>query len=71
MSLISTVGFSQDDKDLVALGLPGDNLNLYAVLDIFQKSPNSTNQLYTNLSSIVPQTIPPTEQHQQSNCKPN
>lgn len=36
---ISNSAFSQDDKDLVALGLPGDNLNLYAVLDIFQKSP--------------------------------
>ena len=30
--------FSQTDNEPVALGLPGDNLNLYAVLDIFQKS---------------------------------
>ena len=31
--------FSQNNDDPVALGLPGDNLNLYAVLEIFQKSP--------------------------------
>ncbi|WP_264531179.1 hypothetical protein [Flavobacterium sp. N502540] len=30
--------FSQNDNEPVALGLPGDNLNLYAVLDVFQKS---------------------------------
>jgi len=30
--------FSQTDNEPVALGLPGDNLNLYAVLDVFQKS---------------------------------
>ena len=30
--------FSQTDNEPVALGLPGDNLNLFAVLDIFQKS---------------------------------
>jgi len=30
--------FSQTYNEPVALGLPGDNLNLYAVLDIFQKS---------------------------------
>jgi hypothetical protein len=30
---------SQTDSDPVALGLPGDNLNLYAVLEVFQKSP--------------------------------
>jgi hypothetical protein len=29
--------FSQVEKT-VALGLPGDNLNLYAVLDVFQDS---------------------------------
>ncbi len=58
MSLISTVGFSQDDKDLVALGLPGDNLNLYAVLDIFQKSPTleefekSINNKDTNVNNL-------------------
>ena len=31
--------FSQNGKEPLALGLPGDNLNLYAVLDVFQKSP--------------------------------
>jgi hypothetical protein len=30
--------FSQVDNEVVALGLPGDNLNLYAVLDVFEKS---------------------------------
>jgi hypothetical protein len=37
-SLFSLPMFSQGDNEPVALGLPGDNLNLYAVLDIFQKS---------------------------------
>jgi len=31
--------FSQTGNEPVALGLPGDNLNLYAVLDVFKKSP--------------------------------
>src|SRR5687767_4854203 len=30
--------FSQAKQDTAALGLPGDNLDLYAVLDLFQKS---------------------------------
>jgi flagellar biosynthesis GTPase FlhF len=30
--------FSQVENEVIALGLPGDNLNLYAVLDIFQNS---------------------------------
>lgn len=30
--------FSQVENEVVALGLPGDNLNLYAVLDVFEKS---------------------------------
>ena len=30
--------FSQIENRFVALGMPGDNLNLYAVLDVFQKS---------------------------------
>jgi hypothetical protein len=34
----SIVLFSQNSGEVVALGLPGDNLNLYAVLDIFQDS---------------------------------
>ena len=37
--LVSLSGFSQNNGEPMALGLPGDNLNLYAVLDIFQKSP--------------------------------
>jgi hypothetical protein len=36
--LFSLPSFSQNDNEPVALGLPGDNLNLYAVLDVFQKS---------------------------------
>ena len=36
--LFSQSILSQTDNEPVALGLPGDNLNLYAVLDIFQKS---------------------------------
>lgn len=37
-ALFSMSLFSQTENRLVALGMPGDNLNLYAVLDIFQKS---------------------------------
>jgi uncharacterized membrane protein YgcG len=37
-SLWSLPVFSQTNKEPEALGLPGDNLDLYAVLDIFQKS---------------------------------
>ena len=29
---------SKTEKDTTLLGLPGDNLDLYAVLDLFQKS---------------------------------
>ena len=36
--LLSFPVFSQIENEPIALGLPGDNLNLYAVLDIFQKS---------------------------------
>ena len=36
--LFSLPVFSQSDTEPVALGLPGDNLNLFAVLDVFQKS---------------------------------
>lgn len=36
--LLSLSGFSQVKDEPVALGLPGDNFNLYAVLDVFQKS---------------------------------
>jgi hypothetical protein len=42
MSLLSLPLFSQTgsqtEKDTTLLGLPGDNLDLYAVLDLFQKS---------------------------------
>lgn len=38
-SLLSLPSFSQNNNEPVALGLPGDNLNLYAVLEVFQKSP--------------------------------
>lgn len=38
LSLLSTPTFSQSESDTTLLGLPGDNLNLYAVLDLFQKS---------------------------------
>lgn len=36
--LVGLFGFSQVKDEPVALGLPGDNLNLYAVLEVFQKS---------------------------------
>ena len=36
--LISYPSFSQTENDEPLLGLPGDNLDLYAVLDIFQQS---------------------------------
>jgi len=36
--LLSLPVYSQTENEPVALGLPGDNLNLYAVLDVFQKS---------------------------------
>jgi len=38
MSLLSLPAFSQTVSDSTLLGLPGDNLDLYAVLDLFQKS---------------------------------
>jgi hypothetical protein len=38
MSLLSLPAFSQTESDTTLLGLPGDNLDLYAVLDLFQKS---------------------------------
>ena len=39
IGLLSSPVFSQIENEPVALGLPGDNLNLYAILDVFQKSP--------------------------------
>ena len=38
MSLLSFPVFSQTENDTTLLGLPGDNLDLFAVLDLFQKS---------------------------------
>jgi hypothetical protein len=38
MSLSGLTAFSQTSSDTGELGLPGDNLDLYAVLDLFQKS---------------------------------
>jgi len=38
MSLLSFSVFSQTESDTTSLGLPGDNLDLFAVLDLFQKS---------------------------------
>jgi hypothetical protein len=38
MSFSGLTAFSQTESDTGELGLPGDNLDLYAVLDLFQKS---------------------------------
>src|SRR4029078_11631931 len=38
MSLISLPAVAQSSKDTTSLGLPGDNLDLYAVMDLFLKS---------------------------------
>jgi len=38
VSLFSSKISAQTESDTTLLGLPGDNLNLYAVLDLFQKS---------------------------------
>jgi hypothetical protein len=38
LSSVGTPAFSQSENDTTLLGLPGDNLNLYATLDLFQKS---------------------------------
>lgn len=38
ISLLSQPVFSQAESDTTLLGLPGDNLDLYAVLTLFQKS---------------------------------
>src|SRR4051812_47482517 len=59
MSLISQPVFSQADKDTTELlGLPGDNLDLYAVLTLFQKSKTiedfekSLNQQETGINNL-------------------
>jgi hypothetical protein len=36
--LASLPAFSQAAKDTTLLGLPGDNLDLYSVMTLFQKS---------------------------------
>lgn len=38
LGLFNSNAFSQTENEQDLLGLPGDNLNLYAVLDLFQKS---------------------------------
>ena len=38
ISLVNFTAFSQTEDNQELLGLPGDNLDLYAVLNIFQKS---------------------------------
>jgi hypothetical protein len=38
MSMLCLTGLSQAKVDSILLGLPGDNLDLYAVMDLFQKS---------------------------------
>jgi len=38
ISLLNLPAFSQTEEDAPLLGLPGDNLDLFAVLDLFQKS---------------------------------
>jgi len=38
LSFINLPAFSQTGSDTTLLGMPGDNLDLYAVLDLFQKS---------------------------------
>lgn len=37
-TLLSLPGFSQSKDEPVSLGLPGDDLDLYAVMEVFQKS---------------------------------
>jgi hypothetical protein len=37
-SFVGYTGYSQTSEEPEALGLPGDDLNLYGVLDIFQNS---------------------------------
>src|SRR6187549_1145348 len=38
MSCLCVPASAQTDDDTASLGLPGDNLDLYAVMDIFQKA---------------------------------
>lgn len=58
ISLFSLPAFSQTTDDTPLLGLPGDNLDLYAVLDLFQKSKTieafekSLNQEKTGINNL-------------------
>jgi hypothetical protein len=57
-SLVCLPVFSQSGNEPVAQGLPGDSLNLYAVLDVFQKSPTlkeferALNEWETNINNL-------------------
>src|SRR5436190_12610399 len=58
MVFLSPPAFSQNEKEPAPLGLPGDNLDLYAVLDLFQKSKTieafetSLNQEKTGINNL-------------------
>jgi uncharacterized membrane protein YgcG len=58
MSLLSSPVLSQTEEDSELLGLPGDYLDLFAVLDLFQKSPTieefekSLNQEETGVNNL-------------------
>ena len=57
-SLFCLPMFSQIGNEPLVLGLPGDNLNLYAVLDVFKKSPTleeferALNDKETNINNL-------------------
>jgi hypothetical protein len=54
--LLSSPLFSQVENEAVALGLPGDNLNLYAVLDVFKIQKqwrNSKEQLILEMLILI------------------
>jgi hypothetical protein len=64
MSLLSLPVFSQAKEDTTALlGLPGDNLDLYAVLTLFQKSKTieafekSLNEEKTGINNLVRKVV--------------
>lgn len=58
LGLLGFPAVSQTNSEPEALGLPGDNLNLYAVLDVFQKSKTleefekSINDKETNINNL-------------------
>ncbi|HKC67414.1 MAG TPA: hypothetical protein VKG26_04240, partial [Bacteroidia bacterium] len=47
---ISAAGYAQAPQTPDSLGLPGDNLNLYAVLDLFKQS-NSVEEFEKKLNT--------------------